>query len=136
MEDNDSIFLDNNEEHHKNDWTWRPMWGNAEQYEEEYNHPLWQKGDVGEDVHGGIDHLVFAAFIEAVRDNLHPPIDIYDAATYMCITALSEDSIAMGGAPVPFPDFTAGKWTMRRDIADYEYTLDRIDNGHELYFAR
>lgn len=135
MEDNDSIFLDNNEEHHKNDWIWKPMWGNAEQYEEQYNHPLWQKGDVGEDVHGGIDHLVFAAFIEAVRQNIHPPIDIYDAATYMCITALSEDSIAQGGAPVAFPDFTAGKWTMRNDIADYEYALDRINPLKELYFA-
>lgn len=134
MEDNDSIFLDNNEEHHKNDWDWKPMWGNAKQYEEEYNHPLWSKGDVGQDVHGGIDYLIFAAFIEAVKRGIHPPIDVYDAATYMCITALSEDSIAMGGAPVAFPDFTGGKWTMRTDIAEYEYTLDRVHNGRNLYF--
>jgi hypothetical protein len=28
----------------------------------------------------------------------------------MCITPLSEQSIAMGGAPVPIPDFTNGRW--------------------------
>ena len=135
MEDNDSIFLDGDKEHEKNEWNWKPMWGNAEKYEEEYNHPLWKNGGLGEDMHGGIDHLVFAAFINAVKTEAHAPIDVYDAATYMCITALSEDSIAMGGLPVAFPDFTGGKWTERSDFEDNEYNLDRINNGRDLYFA-
>lgn len=86
-------------------------------------------------MHGGIDHLVFAAFINAVKTEAHATIDVYDAATYMCITALSEDSIAMGGLPVAFPDFTGGKWTERSDFEDNEYNLDRINNGRDLYFA-
>ena len=135
MEDNDSIFLDGDKEHEKNEWNWKPMWGNAEKYEAEYNHPLWKNGGLGEDMHGGIDHLVFAAFINAVKTDAHAPIDVYDAATYMCITALSEDSIAMGGLPVAFPDFTGGKWTERSDFEDNEYNLDRINNGRDLYFA-
>ncbi len=135
MEDNDSIFLDGDKEHEKNEWNWKPMWGNAEKYEEKYNHPLWKNGGLGEDMHGGIDHLVFAAFINAVKTEAHAPIDIYDAATYMCITALSEDSIAMGGLPVAFPDFTGGKWTERSDFEDNEYNLDCINNGRDLYFA-
>ena len=135
MEDNDSIFLDGDKEHEKNEWNWKPMWGNAEKYEAEYNHPLWKNGGLGEDMHGGIDHLVFAAFINAVKTDAHAPIDVYDAATYMCITALSEDSIAMGGLPVAFPDFTGGKWTGRSDLEDNEYNLDRINNGRDLYFA-
>ena len=135
MEDNDSIFLDGDKEHEKNEWNWKPMWGNAEKYEAEYNHPLWKNGGLGEDMHGGIDHLVFAAFINAVKTDSHAPIDVYDAATYMCITALSEDSIAMGGLPVAFPDFTGGKWTERSDLEDNEYNLDRINNGRDLYFA-
>lgn len=133
MEDNDSIYLDGNEEHRKNEWNGRLLWGNAEQYVEQYGHPLWKSGEAADDAHGGIDHLVFAAFTEAVKTGSHPPIDVYDAATYMCITALSEESIAKGGAPVAFPDFTGGKWTERTDIADNKYTLDRIDNG-DLYF--
>ena len=105
-----------------------------DRYEEQYLHPLWKDG-VGSDMHGGIDHLVFAAFLEAVRTGAHPPIDVYDAATYMCITTLSENSIACGGAPQPLPDFTDGRWTMRTDIADNAYTLDRLHIGEGLYFT-
>ncbi len=39
-----------------------------------------------------------------------PPIDVYDAAAWMAVTCLSEESVALGGAPVCFPDFTGGKW--------------------------
>lgn len=135
MEDNDSVFLDGVAEHAKNEWDWKPMWGNAAQYEKEYDHPLWQNGGVGQDMHGGIDHLVFAAFVNAVKTGAHAPIDVYDAATYMCITALSEESVAKGGAPVAFPDFTGGRWTERSDIADNEYNLDKLNNGRDIYFA-
>ena len=135
MEDNDSVFLDGVAEHAKNEWDWKPMWGNASQYEKEYDHPLWQNGGVGQDMHGGIDHLVFAAFVNAVKTGAHAPIDVYDAATYMCITALSEESVAKGGAPVAFPDFTGGRWTERSDIADNEYNLDKLNNGRDIYFA-
>ena len=41
------------------------------------------------------------------------PIDVYDAACWMAITDLSERSIANGGTPVAFPDFTCGKWLVR-----------------------
>ena len=34
----------------------------------------------------------------------------------MCVTPLSEQSVAMGGAPVPIPDFTSGRWI--RDNGD------------------
>ena len=132
LEDNDSLFIDGNEEHKKNDWNWKPMWGNAENYEEKYNHPLWKNG-VASDVHGGIDHVMMEAFLNAVKTNTHAPIDVYDAATYMSICVLSEESIAKGGAPVAFPDFTAGRWTERVDIADNEYTLDNLDIGKDLY---
>lgn len=134
MEDNDSIFIDGTEEHHKNEWIWKPMWGNAEKYEEQYAHQLWKNGVATTDAHGGIDRLIFEAFFESVRTNCHPPIDVYDAATYMCITVLSENSIAMGGTPVAFPDFTNGKWIQRRDIADNKFTLDIINRGENLYF--
>ena len=41
------------------------------------------------------------------------PIDVYDTAAWMCITALSEESILAGGRPVMIPDFTKGAWTTR-----------------------
>lgn len=38
------------------------------------------------------------------------PVDVYDAASWMAITRLSEMSIQKGGAVVDIPDFTNGKW--------------------------
>ena len=38
------------------------------------------------------------------------PVDVYDAASWMAVTALSEMSIAKGGAVMDIPDFTGGKW--------------------------
>ena len=134
IEDNDSLFIDGTEKHAKNEWKWKPMWGNAEDYEEQYNHPLWKNG-VASDAHGGMDYVVMQAFLYAVKTNSHEPVDVYDAATYMSICVLSEESIAKGGAPVAFPDFTAGRWTERTDIADNEYTLDKINNGKDLYYV-
>ena len=43
-------------------------------------------------------------------DGTGVPIDIYDAAAWMAVTCLSEESIALGGAPVAIPDFTGGRW--------------------------
>ena len=34
----------------------------------------------------------------------------------MCVTALSEQSIANGGAPVEVPDFTNGKYRERQIV--------------------
>ena len=49
--------------------------------------------------------------------------DVYDAAAWMSISALSEQSIALGGAPVAVPDFTNGRWVKRSilDVVDFSY---------------
>ena len=39
--------------------------------------------------------------------------EIDDAAAWMSISCLSEQSVALGGMPVPIPDFTNGKWLSR-----------------------
>ncbi len=38
------------------------------------------------------------------------PVDVYDAAAWMSVTALSKKSIAEGGATQTFPDLMRGKW--------------------------
>ena len=84
-------------------------------FREQYEHPIW-KEYLASDItagHGGIDHLVFEAFFDSVRRQVEPPIDVYDMASWMCISVLSEQSIQMGGAPVAIPDFTNGKWMTR-----------------------
>ena len=121
-EDNDSIFIEG--EHEKFDPTPEKLWGNAKEYEEQYQHHLWKDFRKTDD-HGGIDTLVISAFIDSVRRETRPPIDTYDTATLMAITPLSEESILKGGAPVMFPDFTNGKWYRRRDIdTESEFCID------------
>lgn len=102
------------------------QWGNADQYLKKYQHPIWtQYLEEGvKEGHDGMDYLVLSAFFESSRNRTQTPIDVYDAASWMCISALSEDSIACGGAPVSIPDFTNGKWLLERPVADAKYRLD------------
>ena len=97
----DSVFIDRKEDR-DHDFDWRKECsGNADTYAETYDHPIWKKfleeGVQGS--HGGM------------------PVDVYDAASWMAITALSEMSVARGGAVVDIPDFTNGKWVMGLDTA-------------------
>lgn len=101
-------------------------WVSDESYMKKYEHPLWKEyeefGMRGG--HGGMDYLVLRAFVESVQNNTQPPIDVYDAAAWLSITALSEQSIAMGSMPVPIPDFTDGEWILRKGNGEGRYALD------------
>ena len=108
----DSVFLDRQEDR-AYDWTWvKNKVGNADEYTHEYEHPIWKQflEDGVRGGHGGMDYLELKAFFDALRADAPMPIDVYDAASWMAITALSEISIANGSAPVEIPDFTSGRW--------------------------
>ena len=62
----------------------------------------------------------------AVFNIFNPPIDVYDLATWMSVTTLSEESISKGGMPVSIPDFTGGKWLLydKKDNPELEFSLD------------
>lgn len=131
LEDNMTLFIDG--EHNEYDFEWHKQWGNIEKYREEYDHPLW-KQFLTEGVqggHGGMDWLVLKAFFESAKAGSEVPIDVYDTATWMCISALSEQSIAMGSMPVAIPDFTNGKWMHRQEEAVSKYSLSCV--WDELY---
>lgn len=114
-EENHSFFLDG-EPHTKDHFYWQRQWGNAEQYREKYEHPVWKKylEEGVKEGHGGMDWLVFRDFVDCVREGRQASIDVYDMASWMCISALAEESIAMGGQPVAIPDFTNGAWIGRK----------------------
>jgi hypothetical protein len=110
----DSVFLDRKEDIDR-EWSWRANCnGNAKEYEEQYDHPVWKKylteGVQGS--HDGMDWLEFNTFFDCLREGKEMPVNVYDAATWMSITALSEQSISNGSAPVAVPDFTRGKWVL------------------------
>ena len=107
----------------KGDWTER--WEPEAKYLKRYEHPLWRKyREFGlRGGHGGMDYLVLRAWIESLQNGTPAPIDVYDTATWMAVTCLSEQSIALGGMPVPMPDFTNGQWMTRRNENLGQYSL-------------
>jgi len=111
MNDGGTIYIEGvSPEPHR----WEPF----EPYEEQYDHPLWRRYEdqAAGSGHGGMDFFVMHAFIESAKRGVEPPIDVYDAAAWSVISPLSEQSIALGSAPVKFPDFTRGKWVTRRKV--------------------
>jgi len=63
-----------------------------------------------------MDYLILNDFITAVKYSKPMPLDVYDHASWSVITCLSEQSIAQGGEPQAFPDFTNGRWMNRKPI--------------------
>lgn len=96
----------------------KDKWDDLDPWLEKYDHPLWKKYGkyaVGAG-HGGMDFFVDRSFVETVRHKAQPQLDVYDAAAWSAITPLSERSIAEGGAPQSFPDFTRGQWIKRKPV--------------------
>ncbi|MEM1357709.1 MAG: Gfo/Idh/MocA family oxidoreductase [Bacteroidota bacterium] len=118
------LWMDVNKSLHIEGITEAHRWAEAAPFLEKYDHPLWQRmadRAVGAG-HGGMDFFLVNAFVEAAKTNAVAPIDVYDAATWLAITPLSEQSIAQGGAVQAFPDFTGGRWMDREvDFAMGEY---------------
>jgi hypothetical protein len=111
MEDNKSIYIEGvSSKAHR--------WDDAKPYLEKYDHPLWKthSADAENAGHGGIDYFVLRGFIEAIKNKVAPPIDVYDAAAWSAISPLSEQSIAKNSASIKIPDFTRGKWKTNKPI--------------------
>jgi len=104
MDVNKSLLLNGKTEEHK--------WTVADDWLKKYDHPYWKENEqkaVGAG-HGGMDWFLVDEFVNCVKENKKPPIDVYDAASWLSITPLSEQSIALGSSSVSVPDFTRGKW--------------------------
>jgi hypothetical protein len=97
---------------------------NAKVYEEKYLPSVWKNITEEEKKlgHGGMDFIMMKRFFQGVLRQEELPIDVYDAATWLCISALSAQSIAQGGALQTVPDFTKGKWIKwkRLDVTELE----------------
>lgn len=108
MDVNKSLMLDGQTPEHR--------WTEAKSWLDKFDHPLWKKygNDAKTAGHGGMDFFVFHHFVESAKRNQTPQMDVYDAATWLAITPLSEASIATGSSPQMFPDFTRGRWTERK----------------------
>ena len=87
--------------------------GNLEQYHDKYLPDIWKNltDEQRKAGHGGMDYFEFVAFFDALEKGESMPINVYDAAAWMAVTVLSEQSVARNGEPQVFPDFTTSRWT-------------------------
>jgi hypothetical protein len=92
-------------------------WSGIDDLKSKYEHPLWAStGDLARQKgsHGGMDYVMIYRLVECMRQGLAPDFDVYDAAAWSAVGPLSVQSVAGGGAPVQFPDFTGGRWSQGR----------------------
>lgn len=125
MEDGRGIYL---EDMSQEGASWAHTFQPDKEVLQQYEHPLWKEyREFGlRGGHGGMDYLVLRSFVESIQNNVAFPIDVYDAASWMAITCLSEESIAKGSAPVSVPDFTSGRWMKRQTRPGDMYSLDQV----------
>ena len=121
LQDIDAVLLDDEglEEFFEPIDSVKKYLGNAAEFSE-YLPDIWK--NVEKDRlrcgHGGMDYLMLREFFRAVQAGRPMPIDVYDAAAWMAVTPLSEQSIKQGGACIEVPDFTNGRWktTKNEDV--------------------
>ncbi len=112
---NDSICL---ESETGSAHTWEPF----APYRQKYEHPLWKtfrETALQSGGHGGAEYLMFHDYLKAVQNKTSAPQDVYDAAVWSAVYPLSIESVAKGGQPVEFPDFTSGQWKNRPPLPIY-----------------
>ena len=96
----------------------KELYFNQNDFKEKYQVDDWKNitDEQKKAGHGGMDFIMLKHFIKCVAENKPMPIDVYDAVSWMAVTALSEKSIAEGSVPVEFPDFTRGKYKERKTV--------------------
>lgn len=97
-------------------------WAEGEELEafmEEHDHPLYKRmGDLAQRMggHGGMDFLMRYRMVDCLRKGEPLDQNIYEGAFWSVVSPLSEASVAEGGAPQAFPDFTRGNWKNTRPL--------------------
>jgi hypothetical protein len=114
-----SVYLDGDGHHFDSKF----FLGNQDKYLEKYSAPIWreltqEQRDLG---HGGIDFFTLKEFAVRALSGEEFLIDVYDAATWMAVTCLSDISIKESRW-VEIPDFTRGAYKTRehKDVMPLE----------------
>jgi len=112
--------------------------------EEKYTPEILKRvGEMAKKVggHGGMDFIMDWRLIDCLRNGLPMDMDVYDAASWSCITSLSEWSIANKSNSIEVPDFTRGAWKTNAPVdlsmsgkagSTGVRNLDREDAGKQL----
>ncbi|TMU50527.1 Gfo/Idh/MocA family protein [Flagellimonas algicola] len=86
---------------------------------DKYDHPLYKR--LNESTkgsgHGGMDGIMMYRIVECLQKGLPLDQNVYEGCFWSAVAPLSERSVASGGAPQPFPDFTRGSWKSTAPLA-------------------
>lgn len=90
-------------------------WAQGEQLEllyEKYDHPLYKRLNqkTKDSGHGGMDGMMMYRIVECLQNGLPLDQNVYEGCLWSAVSPLSESSVANGGLPQEFPDFTRGQW--------------------------
>jgi hypothetical protein len=88
----------------------------------EYAHPLVKRlqekvNKLGLRGHGGMDGMMRMRIIECLQEGLPLDQNLYEGCFWSAVGPLSEKSVATGGAPQAFPDFTRGEWKNTKPLS-------------------
>jgi hypothetical protein len=88
------------------------QWVDAATLLDEFEHPLWKEIAAAAQGagHGGMDFIEDYRLIKCLNEGKPTDQTVYDAAAISAVVHLSCQSVAKGGQPMAFPDFTKGRW--------------------------
>jgi len=98
-------------------------WAKGEQLEtlyEQYEHPMYKRlGALAKKMggHGGMDFMMRYRMIECLRKGIPLDQNVYEGCFWSAVAPLSEASVAQGGVPQKFPDFSRGGWIKTNPLA-------------------
>ena len=121
----ESVILDDGKYNHELD-SYKKAFFNQDEYEE-YLPTDWREitDEQIKSGHGGMDYIMLKNFFCCLKEKKAMPIDVYDAVTWMSVTALSAESIRLGSQPVECPDFTSGQYKNRKTVDVLEFPIKK-----------
>ena len=86
---------------------------------EKYDHPLYKRlnSQAKGSGHGGMDGIMMYRIFECLQQGQPLDQNLYEGCFWSAVSPLSEASVASGGQPQQFPDFTRGQWKNTAPLA-------------------
>ena len=86
---------------------------------EKYDHPLYKRlnSQAKGSGHGGMDGIMMYRIVECLQQGQPLDQNLYEGCFWSAVSPLSEASVASGGQPQQFPDFTRGQWNNTAPLA-------------------
>ena len=97
-------------------------WAEGEQLDkiyEQYEHPMYKRlGALAQKMggHGVMDFMMLYRIVECLRTGEALDQNVYEGCLWSAVAPLSEASVAQGGMPQQFPDFTRKQWANTKPL--------------------